>query len=100
MTNAFIPLYQGTKQIAATAASANVALAKGTERNIEISNEGPDTVFVEFGGSSIAAAAATGYPVLPGQSKVIRNIGQATYAAAICAAGKTATVYFTCGDGE
>ena len=99
-SNAFVPLYQGTSQIAATAASARVALAESDERNIEISNAGPDTVFVELGGSSVAAVAASGYPILAGQSKVVRNVQKHTYAAAICAATQTATVYFTCGDGE
>lgn len=98
--SAFTPLPQGTKNIAATGTTANVALAAAS-KTIEITNEGPDTVFVEFGDSTVTAAAATGYPVAAGQSKVVGNsLAKATHAAAICDSGKTAKVFFSCGDGQ
>lgn len=97
MYKPFTPFTAGTKQISATGTTGNVALAMDSTY-LEVSNDGPDTVFVELGGSTVTAAANTGYPVLPGQSKLIMR-SSATYAAAICASGKTATVYFSAGDG-
>lgn len=106
MPNAFIPQPVGTVRLAATAASSRIALAKSAERNIEITNKGADPAYVAFGGSTVTAVAPTAggaagdYPVLAGQSKVIRTPPGATYGAAVCDAGKTADVCFTCGDGE
>ena len=97
MYKPFTPFTAGTKQIAATSTTANVALAMDSTY-LEISNEGPDTVYVELGGSTVTAVATTGYPILVGQSKLVMR-SSAMYAAAICASGKTATVYFSAGDG-
>lgn len=95
----FSPAPQGTVKIDATSASARVALSPAFSDTIEVSNEGTDTVFVCLGGSGVTAAT-TDYPVLAGQSKVIPRASAAqTYGAAICASGKTATVYFCCGKG-
>ncbi len=106
MNRAFTPLAAGTKRLAATSTSARIALAKADEPEIEVTNDGPDPVYVEIGGSTVeatapvAAGAAGSYPVLAGQSKVIRNLRHGTYAAAICGSGKTADVTFTSGEGE
>lgn len=96
-----------TVEIAATAASAAVALptAEAAYPEIEVTNaDSLNTVFVLLGSSAsmtvAAPAGATpgGYPILPGQSKVISRNG-ATHAAAICDAGLTAQVYFSAGRG-
>lgn len=89
-----------TAQIAATTSTGSVALG-GSGPQIEVTNEGPNTAFVAFGGSGVTAAAATGYPVLAGQSKAVSSGKKTsvTHAAAITASG-TATVYFTMGDGQ
>lgn len=106
MNRAFTPLAAGTKRLAATSTSARIALAKSDEPEIEITNDGPDPVYVEVGTSSVtatapvAAGAAGSYPILAGQSKVIRNIRKGTYIAAICDTGDTADVFFSSGEGE
>lgn len=100
MADPFTPMPAGTAQISATGTTASAALA-AVSNIVEITNDGPDIAFVELGGSTVTAAAATGYPVAPGQSKIVSNrLAKATHVAAICASGKTATVYFTAGDGE
>lgn len=105
MLNPFSPDYTGTVSIAATAASASVALPAAHTGQIEISNEGPDTVFVKLASASgpVAAvpngASAGSYPVLPGQSKNV-SVRLVSHVAAICASGKTASVWFTVGQGE
>lgn len=106
MSRSFTPLASGTKRLAATSTSARIALAKSEEPEVEISNEGLSTVYIEFGGATVvavapvAAGAAGGYPILAGQSKIVRNLRAATYVAAICDSGETAEVYFTSGEGE
>lgn len=106
MSRSFTPLDDGTVRLAATSTNQRIAMAKSAEREIEITNDGPDPVYVRFGGSTVtavvptAAGTAGDYPILAGQSKIIRNLRGMTYAAAICASGKTADVYFSSGDGE
>lgn len=61
-------------------------------------NAGPETVFIEFGDSSVVAVATTGMPVPAGAVEVFTTNRRA-YIACICASGKTATVYVTRGEG-
>lgn len=55
MYKPFTPFTAGTKQISATGTTGNVALAMDSTY-LEVSNDGPDTVFVELGGSTVTAA--------------------------------------------
>jgi hypothetical protein len=93
---------QGTITISATGASAATALpiaGGGGVRQLEISNAGTVAVFVETGDSTVAATVATGYPILPGQCKVITIKPTATYVGVISGSG-TQTVYVSVGVGE
>lgn len=94
----FSPAPQGTVKIDATQTTARIVLSPIFSDTVEVSNEGTDTAFVCLGGSGVEAAT-TDYPVLAGQSKVIPRSSTQTYGAAICASGKTATVYFCSGKG-
>jgi hypothetical protein len=93
---------QGTITISATTSSAATALATaglGGVRQLEISNAGTGAVFVETGASTITAAVASGYPVLPSQCKVITINAAVTHIAMITGSG-TQTVYVSVGVGE
>ncbi len=64
-------------------------------------NDGTATVWIEFGGSTVAAALATSMAVGAGVTEVFEfdvGLGQPVYAAAI-AAGATGKIYFTPGIG-
>lgn len=93
---------QGTITISATTSSAATALptvGADNQRQIEIQNAGAANVFVETGSSTITAATASGYPILPGQSKVITIQRTVTHIATISASG-TQTLYVSTGIGE
>lgn len=96
----FRPTLVGTVNVSATTSSQAVALATSPvfRKDVVITNTGTTTAFVEFGGSAVTAAAASGLPVLgPGQIRV--HAGDATHAAVIMASS-TATVYFSAGVGD
>lgn len=104
MIRPFAPVFGQTVSISATTTSANVALATGLpqgEFQMRVYNAGTDTVYVNFGDST-AAAATTDHIVPSGAVEVITINNPAkspiTYAAAK-AASSTATVYFTPGHG-
>lgn len=98
----FTPRPTATKQIDVSSSSQRVQLQDdGRTSSIEIFNEGTATVWIEFGGDTITAAAATGYPVGAGICKVVEaqlNTGAPLYVAAI-AAGSTGKIYFSPGEG-
>ena len=103
MSNPFTPA-AATVSRAATSTTANVALGTipclsgGTVR---IYNAGPNTAFIEFGGTSaIEAATATSMPIPSGAIETFSRGPSVTHMAAICAASQTATVYATPGNGE
>jgi hypothetical protein len=101
----FTPQWADTVSLSATAVSGRVALSGEQIDQVEISNDGPDAVFVTFGNSSIDATVPNGatggsYPVLAGQSKMVSPAANSTHAAAICASGKTATVWLSPGRGQ
>jgi hypothetical protein len=106
-SNAFTPggAAGNTVALAATASTGSVALPTldPAYPEIEITNDGPSEVFVVLGGSAVTATVPTstagGYPILAGQSKIVRRNG-ATHIAAICNSGETAAVYATAGQGE
>lgn len=97
------PLPQGTVTISCTGSSAATALARPDQynrRQVEISNGGTVTIFVEFGNSNAATAVlASGYPVLAGQTKVVSVPNTTTHIACIATSG-TQTVYATAGIGD
>lgn len=110
LIDAFKPVYQGTITVSVTGSSSTTALVGGGD-SIEVQNTSATvTVFVETGSASVTAAVASGYPILPGQSKVIRRkqvgdpgqavIGQMdTHIATIGSAAGPTTFYATSGVG-
>lgn len=92
----------GSVTISVTSSSTATALfgPAGEKRNVELQNAGAVAVFVEFCSSSTCTAtAATSYPVLPGQSKMVTIQPNVTYVGAIAASG-TQTLYVAVGIGE
>lgn len=98
----FTPRSVGTKSITVTASSQRVALTEcqGTI-DVRIYNSDTQTVFIEFGGSGVAAAAASGVPIAPGAIEVLQaRVSAGTlYAAAIGTAANSKNIYFTPGSG-
>lgn len=83
-----------------SAASALVTNGAGEIRNVELSNAGAQTVFVEFCPSSTCTATvAAGYPILANQTKVVTIKGGITHIAALTSSS-TSTLYVTVGVGE
>lgn len=92
------------------ASSVNISVSASTQRvlvcadngdvDIRVMNNGTTTAWITFGTVTIEAAVATGVPIGPGVTEVLRAPNQtgALYIAAI-AAGATGTIYFTPGSG-
>lgn len=101
----FQPNTTNTAVLAATAATSNVALTLNGAYQVEIQNkDAANWAYCAFGTSAVTATVPTGsvgsYPVGPGQSKIVTvNPNDVTNAAVICDATKTATVFFTPGNG-
>lgn len=100
----FQPIQAGSVTIACAASSSATALsainASAPIVQLEVQNAGSVNVFVEPGlASTITAAVASGYPVLPGQSKVISVSPRTTHIACISASG-TQSVFVTAGTGN
>ncbi|PRD42173.1 hypothetical protein C5748_17050 [Phyllobacterium phragmitis] len=94
----FAPNASGTVNIAATNASANVALSSVQDGQVMVTNgAGGDLSFIEFGDGTVAATVTTGTPVNPGTSVVFSVTAAHTHMAAISAG--TSTVYATTGKG-
>lgn len=85
-----------TATIAASAASSSTALDQFSDA-VRIQNKGPNEVFIQFGNSAVAATTAH-MPIASGATETFTK-GALTHVAAICGAGETATVRFTCGEG-
>jgi len=96
----FSPDFTNTQTLAATATSANAALnaVDGNMNVLRVANAGPNTVFIRWGATA-QTAVTTDMPILAGTVEVFSK-GAATNVAAICAAGQTATLYLTCGEGQ
>ena len=101
----FSPIYGSTKSISATDSSASVELLADQGDTLLVTNLGDNVVYVELGGSSVAATTAD-LPILPSTAQTINlssgfggGPAKHSYAAAICGAGETATVKFTSGYG-
>lgn len=100
---AFAPgVAAGTKKLSATTSSSRTQFnpASGTSsgnQRARIYNAGPDTVFIEFGDSSVAAVVDTGVPIPPGAVEVF-TVNRCQYMAGICPSS-TASIYVTPGEG-
>lgn len=72
----------------------------GGTASVRVCNNGTATVWIKFGGSTVAAALASGVPIGPGVTEIwgVSDTVSGLYAAAI-AAGSTGKVYFTPGGG-
>lgn len=86
-----------TVSITVGATTANILVdGDGGSSTVRVMNNGSATVWIELGGSSVAAVAASSIPIGPGRDAVFAFTG--SHAAAI-AAGTTGLVYFTPGAG-
>lgn len=94
---AFMPTGAATAPIAATAASASVALDQYSNA-VRVVNLGPNKAFIRF---TVGASPAvlTDMPIAANSTEVFTK-GTATIVSAICAATETAALYFTNGEGE
>jgi hypothetical protein len=102
--SSFQPNTNSTAVLAATAATGRVAITMGGAGQVEVTNKSAaNWAYVEYGDSTVTATVPTGstggYPVGPGQSKIITVPSTITNMAAICDAGLAATVFFTPGNG-
>lgn len=91
----------GCKNITVSSSTARVKVCDDHgDVDVEITNDGTATVWIEFGDEAVEAAAATGNPVGAGVCKVLRAPEQNSplYIAAI-AAGATGIIYFDPGSG-
>ena len=101
MQQAFRPTPNSTVNIDVSASSQRVLITADSCNAIRVMNNGSATVWIDFGTIAVAAAVATGTPVGPGTTEVLRfqnKDGSRIYAAAI-AAGATGKIYFTPGNG-
>lgn len=100
MTSAFRPKAASTVNIDVSASSQSILVGDGPE-SLRVMNDGTATAWINFGGSTVTAALATGIPVGPGVTEVLTlpvTNGAPLYVAAI-AAGSTGKIYFTPGSG-
>lgn len=95
----FRPIPAGTSSLSATDATGNVEVTKPA-RDLLITNmDTANPAYIEFGSAStLAAAVATGMPLLASSQMVISGEG-VTRVAAICDSGKTAVIKVTPGVG-
>lgn len=87
-----------TVSVAATATTGNVSLGTTAGATVRVYNAGTAAAFINFGTSTVEAAAATSVPVPVGAIEVFAIGPGVTHMAAITASG-TATVYATPGQG-
>lgn len=96
---AFTPDPAATVKLAATTTTGRVQFTAATrvspDASVRLYNDGSTPVFVEFGGSTVTAALASGMPVPPGGAETFNPRG-GTHVAGITAAG-TADLYATPG---
>ena len=102
IARSFSPVTAGTVNINVSGSSQNVLVENRTAPiPVRIVNNGTATVWLNSGGSTVAATTSTGFPVGPGVHEVLTFSPDANgnlYIAAI-AAGATGIVYFTPGAG-
>lgn len=96
--NVFTPM-ASTKAIAASAATANVALDRANEdRSLRVYNDLNEVVFITFGVASTLVATASDLPIGPKATEVFEINPKTSYVAAITASG-SGNIYFTEGQG-
>lgn len=111
--NAFSPQQNLTAALAVTSTSTvtpiqvKAAVPQGSMTQRSFYNAGPNDCFVAANaaqGSAVAVVPTAGSPALgfpiPAGALVIYSHAPNTFFAAICAAGKTATLYITPGEGN
>ena len=101
MQQAFRPTPAATVNIDVSASSQRVLITADSCNAIRVMNNGTATAWIGFGDVTVTAAVATGMPVGPGVTEVLRftnKSGAALYATAI-AAGSTGKIHFTPGTG-
>lgn len=98
MSNAFSPAE--TVNIDVSSSSQRVQIADNLT-TVRIMNDGTATVWIAFGGSTVAATVAAGIPVGSGVTEVLTapNYGGGPLYVAAIAAGATGKIYFTRGGG-
>lgn len=85
--------------LSATASTSRVALArKGSKQVLIFAPAANATAFIKFGNSGVNATVSD-IAIGPGFNRVLTVPDGATHVAGITAAS-TASLYFTCGDGE
>lgn len=92
----FAPNGDDTVLLAATAASSRAAINQFSSV-VRVLNAGPDLVYLHFGDSTVTANNAK-MPLPVGAAELFTKAA-ATHVAAVCDATKTASVYFTSGEG-
>lgn len=92
----FCPNGANTAQLAASATSSSVALDPNASA-VRVLNAGPDLAYIHFGDSTVASDNAK-MPIPVGSTELFTK-ANLTHVAAICDATKTATLYFTSGEG-
>lgn len=96
MIKTFAPSGANTVQLAATAASASVAIDQYSSV-VRVLNTGPNMAYINFGVAGTTSTTAK-LPLPVGAVELFTK-GIATTAAAICDAGNTALIFFTPGEG-
>ena len=97
----FEPMSSATVNLSVSSSSQSVLIENFSGANqVRVFNNGTATVWIEFGGSVVAAALATSIPIPAGAVEVFSAGAAAStlYVAAI-AAGSTGSIYFTPGAG-
>lgn len=98
--DAFKPALAGTTVLSVTDSSQSLTLTTGSY--LEIQNPSATvTIFVEQArnGTTATANTTTSYPILPGQSKIVRRHEGCTIMAYIGSAAGPTTAYVTTGEG-
>lgn len=98
-TRPFRPQAAGSTTLSVTSTTGSVAIPGAAPTEVKISTKALDAdCFVEFGGASVVAVAATGMRLPAGAVEYVRVPLGATHIAAITGTG-TATLYITSGEG-
>jgi hypothetical protein len=102
MIQAFRPTPAATVNIDVASTTGRVLITADSCNAIRVMNNGTATAWIGFGDITATAAIATGMPVGPGVTEILRftnKSGAALYATAIAAAS-TGKIYFTPGTGN
>lgn len=92
----FAPNGSNTVQLVAGPASANVAI-DANSNVVRVLNAGPDMAYIAFGVAGVTSTTAR-LPIPSGSTELFTK-GSNGYVAAITDAAKSATLYFTSGEG-